>query len=206
MNNMVSLAKEVKNRIKQTSAYALVHSLTEHGLPSDPVKQGIIRELGARFGTPVLVETGTYMGNMIQAIKHDFKRIYSIELQTELWERAKQKFANDKHITLLQGDSGEVLATVLAELDQPALFWLDGHYSGDITAKGELVTPIQKELEQIFRHPLAAQHVILIDDARLFVGKDDYPTLETIETTVRANGYDHFEVDKDIIRIWRTRE
>jgi hypothetical protein len=142
---------------------------------------------------------------MIQAVKNDFRQIYSIELQTELWERAKQKFAADKHITLLQGDSGEVLATVLAELDQPALFWLDGHYSGDITAKGELVTPIQKELEQIFAHTLAAQHVILIDDARLFVGKDDYPTLETIETATRANGYDNFEVDKDIIRIWRTR-
>jgi len=202
---MTSLAKEVKNRIKQTAAYALVQSVRNPDLPADSVKQGIIREFGARFKTPVLVETGTYLGNMIAAVKNDFERIYSIELQTELWERAKQKFANESHITLLQGDSGEVLQTVLAELTQPTLFWLDGHYSGDITAKGELDTPIQKELEHIFRHPLAAQHVILIDDARLFTGEGDYPTLEAVKAQTQANGYDGFDVDKDIIRIYHTR-
>ena len=38
---------------------------------------------------------------------------------------------------------------LVRQLDGPALFWLDGHYSGGDTAKGELDTPVSAELESI---------------------------------------------------------
>jgi uncharacterized protein with ACT and thioredoxin-like domain len=53
--------------------------------PGEQVKQRYVREYGSRFGIEVLVETGTFMGDMINAVKKDFKSIYSIELSRDLY-------------------------------------------------------------------------------------------------------------------------
>jgi hypothetical protein len=73
----------------------------------------------------------------------------------------------------------------LKSLDVPCLFWLDGHYSSGVTALGDKETPVEQELRTILRHPVPG-HVVLIDDARLFVGEGDWPTISTIESTVHA--------------------
>jgi hypothetical protein len=84
---------------------------------------------------------------------------------------------------------------------QPCLFWLDAHYSAGITAKGEGNTPIEEELKHIFGHECAENNVILIDDARVFNGSNDYPLIEAVKTRVRLAGYGSFHVEDDIIRI-----
>ena len=81
----------------------------------------------------------------------------------------------------MHGDSGEILPELLNNINEPILFWLDGHYSAGNTSKGSLNTPIIKELVTIFQHPIK-QHIILIDDARLFNGADDYPTSVEVST------------------------
>jgi len=88
-------------------------------------------------------------------------------------------------------------------VEKPCLFWLDGHYSGGNTAKGEKETPIMEELRQICAHPVK-NHLILIDDAREFTGQNDYPTIESLRTFVGARlpGYG-FDVKDDIIRIYK---
>jgi hypothetical protein len=48
---------------------------------------------------------------------------------------------------------------------------------------------------------LAKQHFLLIDDAQLFAGQDDYPTMEFLRETC-ATMYDCFEVEHDVIRIY----
>ena len=169
--------------------------------PPHLVKQRIIREYGRKFHLPVLIETGTYRGDMIEAVKGDFERIYSIELGLELFQQARIRFAADKRVTILQGDSGEVLRELLARIDQPTLFWLDSHFSDADTARSGLITPIRRELENILKHPLAHRHVILIDDARLFTGEDDYPTVGSLQTLLREAGFDGLEVRDDVIRI-----
>jgi len=113
----------------------------------------------------------------------------------------KEDLLAKKNITIIHGDSGEVLGEVLAHINQPCLFWLDGHYSGGITVKGELETPIRRELSHIFRHSIAGCHVIIIDDARGFTGEYDYPTIEELRDISRLAGFDSFEVKNDIIRI-----
>jgi hypothetical protein len=81
------------------------------------------------------------------------------------------------------------------------LFWLDGHYSGGITAKGPLDTPIVKELDSILNHSVTG-HVILIDDARCFVGENDYPTIDELREILHTERPRWvFEVKDDIIRI-----
>jgi hypothetical protein len=108
-------------------------------------------------------------------------------------------------VTCLYGDSAEVLPAILENIDEPALFWLDAHYSGTKTAHGKVETPIIAELNTVLRHKWAAEHIILIDDARYFIDwpkrTHDYPTLEYIETVVRMQFPDWvFTVKDDIIR------
>ena len=99
------------------------------------------------------------------------------------------------------GDSSRVLSEVLPRITEPCLFWLDAHHSGGVTARGPVDTPIMAELQLIFdaRIPRA---VILIDDARCFVGENDYPTLDALRQFVLENRPTWaVEVQDDIIRI-----
>jgi hypothetical protein len=174
------------------------------GKPSPPphiVKEELIRDYAKQFRTEVLIETGTYLGDMIQAMKKSFARILSFELDEKLAAQARERFAGDKHVEIIQGDSGKLLGDYLATINEPCLFWLDGHYSGGITAKGSLETPIKNELQFIFSHPVGG-HVILIDDARCFTGENDYPAIAELQQFVKSQKPDlQFSVDTDVIRI-----
>jgi hypothetical protein len=174
------------------------------GRPAPPprlIKQQIVRQYARDFGLDALVETGTYFGEMIAATQDLFRDIWSIEIEPWLHQRAQKVFAAKPHIHLLLGDSRDVLPQVLEQLDRPALFWLDGHFSGGITGKGISETPIVQELDAIARHPVK-QHVLLIDDARDFTGKNDYPSIEQMRQYVGERFPARvFQLENDIIRI-----
>jgi hypothetical protein len=168
------------------------------------VKRAILREYADRFGLRTLVETGTYRGGTIEALKDRFARIYSVELDDALYARARARFAGMAHVTLLHGDSADVLPALLPRLTGPALFWLDGHYSGPGTAKGRKETPIVEEIRAVLTHPIPG-HVILIDDARVFGAWPDYPTLDEFRTLITTDRPGlTFHVEDDIIRIHAT--
>ena len=152
--------------------------------PPHLAKQQVLRHYARTYGLRILVETGTFYGDMVEAMRADFDRVYSIELSKELHQRATQRFSGVENVELIQGDSGTELGNVLKRIEQPALFWLDGHYSAGPTAKGHKDTPIFEELE----HILSAQalpHVIIIDDARCFGADADYPSLDELGEFVR---------------------
>jgi hypothetical protein len=162
------------------------------------VKQRTLADFAERFDLHVMVETGTNLGNMINAQKHRFREIYSIELDTWLAARAKRKFAPYPGIHLYQGDSGEILPTIMPQIKEPALLWLDAHW-GDIDA------PIKQEMECVYRHPVR-NHVILIDDARYFDGHGDYFSIDELrEHAAREYSGSVLEVKDDIIRIYKPR-
>src|SRR3989344_2981071 len=165
------------------------------------IKQRIIKKYAKKFSLDIFVETGTYLGSTILSVRNLFDDIYSIELDESLFEKAQNKFMSYPHVNILHGDSSKILPIILSKIDKPTLFWLDGHYSAGITAKGCLNTPILKELESILNHKIK-NHVILIDDARCFVGKDDYPTIVELELFVKKiNQNLSFKNENDIIRI-----
>jgi hypothetical protein len=170
--------------------------------PPSAVKQCIVRDFARRFRLRTLVETGTYLGDMVDAMRHSFDRIVSIELDPALHERARARFAGRGRVKLLQGDSGRVLPEVLRTLREPALFWLDGHYSGGCTARGDKDTPVVAECAAVLAHPVAG-HVLLIDDARCFDGSHDYPTVEELRRLVGGGGDVAFDVAADMIRVHR---
>ncbi|HWI91653.1 MAG TPA: hypothetical protein VNT20_10285 [Flavisolibacter sp.] len=164
------------------------------------VKQLAIEYYKNKHSIEVMVETGTYLGEMVLAQKDNFKKIYSIELGMDLWKNAEKKFQKYAHIKILQGDSGKVLREIVTKLDRKTIFWLDGHYSGGITAKGDKNCPVYEELDAIFNNNKWG-HVLLIDDAREFKGVGDYPKLEELESYIKSkNASYQIEVKDDIIR------
>ena len=167
------------------------------------VKRDVVKKYAKLFGLRVFVETGTYFGDMVNAVKDTFEEIHSIELSPELCAKAKKRFKGLRHINIIEGDSGAILGSVLSHIDRPILFWLDGHYSAGITAKGIMETPIQMELSLIAHFQSNLGSVILIDDAISFSGIGDYPKLESIKEWARISGYSQFEVEEGIIRISR---
>ena len=168
--------------------------------PPHIVKQLTIQEYQKKSQYTVLVETGTYMGYMVEAQKKKFKKIISIELGIDLFNKAIKKFKNDKNVTIVHGDSGEVLPKILLKINEPAIFWLDGHYSGGITARGETDCPIFEELGAIFNSK-KLNHIFLIDDARLFTGQEDYPTINKLTEYIKSKNEKYeVQVKDDIIR------
>jgi hypothetical protein len=97
------------------------------------------------------------------------------------------------------------LEILLRDVSMRCLFWLDGHYSGGNTARGRTDTPISMEVRAILDHSVC-DHVILIDDARLFDGTHDYPAIPAIRELVATKRPSHVvEVLNDVIRIHPTR-
>lgn len=146
--------------------------------PPHEVKQILVLSYAMRKNLDTLVETGTYLGMMMDAQKDYFKKLYSIELSKDLHSRAASKYRNHPQIEFIQGDSSDKLGELIPKLTGPVLFWLDGHYSGGVTALGEKECPIFEELEHVKKSPY--KNTVLIDDARLFVG-GAYPTVEELE-------------------------
>lgn len=171
--------------------------------PPHGIKQGVVKEYARTYKCRIFFETGTHLGDMIQAVKEDFRHVYSVELSEHLYRQAQLRFKKDHHITLLQGDSGKVVRETLKQIQESCLFWLDAHYSGGITAKGDKFSPIIEEIIPILKHSVS-NHVILIDDARMFVGYDGYPDLSELKKIVgRLRPELNITVEKDIIRIVR---
>lgn len=174
------------------------------GCPAPPpgsVKQAVIRDYATRHQARVLVETGTFYGDTIFALRHHFKEIHSIELAEGLFQLARQEFAHLQHIHLHLGDSAVLLPQIAATLTQPTLYWLDGHFCAGPSARVDKDTPISEEVDYLLKRT-PRRDVILIDDARLFVGKDSYPTIDQMRAIVARHRPEAvFEVDTDIIRI-----
>jgi hypothetical protein len=171
--------------------------------PPHPVKQSILKSYAERYNLKIFIETGTFKGDMVNAMEDVFEKIYSIELSAEFYENARKRFDHCRHVTLIHGDSGIELKNVMEEIDRPALFWLDGHYSGGKTVKGQSDTPIYEELTHIF-NAKDLGHVVLIDDARCFETEPSYPNLEDLRRFVTSKRENvEISVENDIIRIVR---
>lgn len=197
------LPQSFLNWYKRRSDQKQLIEWEQNGNPVPPphiVKQNTIAFYQQQTQYRTLVETGTYLGDMVQAQKNRFKQVISIELDTALYQRAVLRFKHDKNIILLQGDSGQKMPEILSLINEPAIFWLDGHYSSGITAKGDKECPIFEELNAIFDND-KRNHVLLIDDARCFVGENDYPTIPELTDFIKRKRSDYqIEVLHDIIR------
>ena len=100
----------VLNTLKKKQGKIQLNKWNKNGCPVPPphiVKQMTIQEYQDKYQYKILVETGTYLGDMVEAQKKRFRKIYSIELGIDLFDKATKRFKNDKNVTIVQGDSGK---------------------------------------------------------------------------------------------------
>jgi hypothetical protein len=133
----------------------------------------VIPELASYCGITNFVETGTLFGGTARAAAEYFDRVYTIEKAESLYQKYHQELRAVGKIEPLLGDSKVVLPEVLRRLgDAPAVFWLDGHWSGGETAGAEDECPLVAELRALDGRQ---GDIILIDDARLFLSAPAAP-------------------------------
>lgn len=162
-------------------------------------KRKRIRSIGALFACETFIETGTFYGQMIDAVKEHFHRVLSVELFEPLFHLNQLAFSDQPQVRIYLGDSSTRLQDMLSDAGGRILFWLDGHYSGEGTACGDRVSPILRELD-IIKNLARHDHCILIDDARLFLGEDGYPTLEVTKAKLlEINPSYKITIDHDCI-------
>lgn len=115
------------------------------------------------FRQNIFIETGTYRGDAIQlALDAGFKKIRSIEFDTNSYIKAKQRFRKNRNVDIYRGDSSVSLWKLIQDIKEPVTFWLDAHVCPARTDGGKNC-PLIEELDQIKQHPTKT-HIILIDD------------------------------------------
>ena len=156
------------------------------------------------FGLKTFVETGTNRAATAVWASSHFPRVITIEGQEALYESARAANRDKPQIEFLLGNSGELLGRVLESLTEPALLWLDAHYSGGDTFGAGAECPLLDELAAVnrARHP----HVVLIDDARFFLApappghnNKDWPGLLEVASALSAGSAPRFAVVHDDI-------
>jgi hypothetical protein len=115
---------------------------------------------------PCFIETGTFNGDTIFALELFFTKLYTIEFSEKYYTNTKNKYNGDK-IHFILGDSSIVFGTLLHNITEKTIFFLDGHWSGYDTGHSEKDCPLYEEITHInnlFRN----EAIIIIDDFRLF--------------------------------------
>lgn len=143
-------------------------------------------------GARVFVETGTNRAETTAWAADHFAQVVSIEGMQDLYAAAVDAHGHRTNISFRHGDSRTVLGDVLADLSEPAILWLDAHWCGDGTFGPAAECPLLEELDSVNRSH--AGHVILIDDARLFLAPppaphraEDWPDLLRITAALSAS-------------------
>ena len=108
------------------------------------------------------VETGSYRGQSIEDVINEYDVIHSIELSEKWFSYCAKKFSSYGHINLWLGDSRKALPLVLETINEPAVIFLDAHYSGGTTARGDTDTPLLDELDIVNQRDYP--DIIIIDD------------------------------------------
>ena len=155
--------------------HLIVHCSQPPLLTFKPTKTGgwslrkdFLQDLANLFHHDVFIETGTSYGNTTMLAKDIFNEVHTVELEDNFYNKAAVNFANEKNVKVYHGDSAELFPAILKNLTQRnIIFWLDGHYSGGTTAKGQSNTPIIGELRAIKESGIS-QAILLIDDICCF--------------------------------------
>jgi hypothetical protein len=125
------------------------------------------------FGIRAFVETGTNRAATTLWASEHFAKVITIEGAKPLYEAAVAAHGTKSNIRFLHGDSRALLEGVLRELDEPAILRLDAHWCGEGTFGIKAECPLLEEIAAVDRS--AHDHVVLIDDARLFVAPPPQP-------------------------------
>lgn len=131
----------------------------------------------AAYRLQAFVETGTARGDSIAyaALRPEFARLLSCEIEPLLAAGAICRFNEDPRIEILRMESGQFMRLVARSDLPPTLFWLDAHYPGAGFGLKDYAAampeherlPLGRELAEIRKHR-DGRDLILIDDLRIY--------------------------------------
>ncbi len=154
--------------------------------PWHSIKQRMIRNLQKKYKIKCLIETWTYMWDMIFSQIKNFDKIYSVELAKKYYDLAVKRFKNNKNVTIILWDSSIELWKLLNKIDVQSLVFLDWHFSWWETAKWKKECPLLDELDHFINVKLKINnHIIMIDDIRLCWTHKDYPNIKELEDKLK---------------------
>ena len=167
------------------------------------IKREILRSLIMNYSLETVVETGTYLGDTTRFLSQYVKKIYSIEIGTQLATMARRRFKRKPEIEIMLGDSGELLEELLLEINGNVLFFLDGHFSEGITSTSlSYETPLIRELQVLSKSRNLPQSIIVIDDAHELSKGNDYPSENEIKSIFKENKINVLKVHNLLILIF----
>ena len=187
------------SKFNQTKAWKKRNYL---GASPQFIKQSIL----LRDGIPNAqwVETGTGRGVTTKFLAEKFPYVHTIEPSKYLY---KQAICNLKlkNINFLNDTSENILSDLLSKLNGDINFWLDGHYSGEMTFKGKKNCPVEEELMAIDKNISNFKKMtIFIDDVRCFLSKleeyNDYPPIDFLVDWSKKNKF-LWKIEHDIFII-----
>jgi len=131
------------------------------------------------------IETGTGNGDGVAAaLQAGFTKVYSIELNPILSDRASITFKDDP-VEIITGSSCEELPKLFKKIGEPFFLWLDAHWSGGLHIGEKMGSYLPKELAAIVTCNLDFEDSsILIDDMNHYKNDNDFITL--IEILLRV--------------------
>ena len=206
----LSYLYDMYKETKQKKTYKAEMKICKEGNGPAPhlYKEELLKDYAVKYKCSALIETGTFLGDMVASQLLNFRNIASIEISKELYEKAVERFKNHSWVYLYLGDSAHKLSDVIDDINKKTtvgkiLFWLDGHWSAGNTGRGDKDTPVLEELNVIFEKLETA--IILIDDARCFINEGifiEYPTLKELkEYVLEKKPTANIDINMDIIRI-----
>jgi len=115
----------------------------------------------------LFVETGTYRGLTSCWAANHFKLVKTIEYSTVIFDETRNKYSKLPNVEFIFGDSRIELKNIVDLTNEAAIIWLDAHWCSFDTYGESDQCPLLEELEIIIESK--SKHIILIDDARLFL-------------------------------------
>jgi hypothetical protein len=197
MKSLILYLRIIKEQISERIIF-LFHKNGDDKADTYIYKRQRINLLSSKYNLKNFIETGTFLGETVRFARKYFNKVYSIELSDELYLFNKKRFLRFNNVEILHGDSSQVLKNKNLP-HSSVLYWLDGHYSGGVTALGEDFSPIINELSAIFNKD-SHNFVAIIDDVRLFKNDSNYISLGDLEKYIAENKKD-FYYDQDALVI-----
>jgi hypothetical protein len=161
----------------------------------------LVKKIIEGIDVPYFVETGTAGAYSVTKAAEIFKECHTIEIIEGRTPKEKETIVvHEEDPTIVDyipvaieypenikfhiGDSPKVLGELVEKVKNDyAVFWLDAHYSDDVPSEdGVVECPIIEELEAIKDCQKA---IILIDDARLFLGTPPLPLKPALWASVK---------------------
>jgi hypothetical protein len=145
-------------------------------------------ELKEKYRLDTFIETGTLIGRTAKWASEHFASVYTIESDYHLYTIASGHICKQPNIQCFHGLSQVMLPRALRMFSGSALIWLDAHWSRDLGySKYEgVICPVLEELKVLAAD--GRDHIILIDDYRLFGKTDGWPTAEEVHDTLTLMG------------------